>query len=384
MVILAIDMLEHVVSHDLFRYGGDRGFTNHMLMSVVVAILMLLIFGLLFRDNRTDAPSGARNFFEAIVEFLRVEVFRPALKEHTDRFLPFLLTLFFFILFSNLLGLIPIATIVELITHGKVEHVGGTVTGNISNTAALAVMVFVVIHVSGVLQVARDLVRGTYGHHQPHEEHSANGMPGHDAAIDIDHMRAEALPADVPQQFSALGNPTRHYDDDRHPSHVGSGAPVAALSASGSGTGASMARANHGHAGMSIPAAVLLAIPLYLWNFAPHPFRPGPGESSLKWAMDVPMWLVLLGLEILGAFIKPFALAVRLFANMIAGHLVLAALLGLIVASSSILAQIGVAIPVIILSMLIYVLDVFVAFLQTYIFVFLATLFIASAVAPEH
>ena len=74
---------------------------------------MLLIFPTLFgQARRPDAPSGARNFFESILEFLRVEVFRPALKEHTDRFVPFLWTLFFFILFCNLLGQIPIGEIV--------------------------------------------------------------------------------------------------------------------------------------------------------------------------------------------------------------------------------------------------------------------------------
>src|SRR5580704_12574461 len=161
MMILADEMMKHVVSHDLVHLH----ITNHMLMTLVVAGLMLWLFPSLFRDASTDAPKGTRNFFEAIIEFLRVEVFRPALKEHTDRFLPFLWTLFFFILFSNLLGLLPISTVIELVTGGKIEHIGGTVTGNISNTAALAVLVFFVIHASGILQVFRDLVRGTYGHH---------------------------------------------------------------------------------------------------------------------------------------------------------------------------------------------------------------------------
>jgi F-type H+-transporting ATPase subunit a len=69
---------------------------------------------------------------------------------------------------------------------------------------------------------------------------------------------------------------------------------------------------------------------------------------------------------------------------MIAGHMVLAALLTLVLASPSFLVHLGIAVPVIILSLLISVLEVFVAFLQAYIFVFLSTLFIASAVAPEH
>src|SRR5262249_15881664 len=136
--------------------------------------------------------------------------------------------------------------------------------------------------------------------------------------------------------------------------------------------------------GMNPLMAWLAAIPLYLWNFAPHPFKPGPGESQLKWIADVGMWAFLLVLETVGGVIKPFALMIRLFANMIAGHIVLAALVGLIVLVPSVIAQIGIGIPVTLLSLLIRVLELFVAFLQAYIFTFLTTLFIASAVAPEH
>jgi F-type H+-transporting ATPase subunit a len=96
------------------------------------------------------------------------------------------------------------------------------------------------------------------------------------------------------------------------------------------------------------------------------------------------MWGMLLILELIGAVIKPFALMIRLFANMIAGHIVLAALILLIPVTAGIAAQIGVGVPVTALSLLIRLLEVFVAFLQAYIFVFLTTLFIASAVAPEH
>ncbi len=135
---------------------------------------------------------------------------------------------------------------------------------------------------------------------------------------------------------------------------------------------------------MNPAAAAVMAVPLYFWNFAPHPFRPEPGGSWLGWLADVPMWALLLVLALIGALIKPFALMIRLFANMIAGHIVLAALVLLIPVGGSIAAQLGVGIPVTVLSLLIRVLELFVAFLQAYIFTFLTTLFIASAVAPEH
>src|SRR5439155_8115624 len=112
--------------------------TNQMSMALVAAVLMILIFPALFRRNTDEPPTGARNFFEAILEFLRVEVFRPALKEHTDRFLPSLWTLFFFILFSNLLGQIPFGAFVTLFTR-KESFAGGTATGTLTTTGALAI-----------------------------------------------------------------------------------------------------------------------------------------------------------------------------------------------------------------------------------------------------
>lgn len=370
-LIAAADPMEHVLPHSLHWNIGPFPMTNQMLMALVAGILMLLVFPLLFRRPYSDAPKGSRNFFEAILEFLRVEVFRPALKEHTDRFLPFLWTLFFFILFCNLLGQIPVGEIITLFTHRE-SHLGGTATGSLITTGTLAICAFFFIHINGIAQVAQSLIRGTYGHHESHEEHSSNGLPPHEAAQDLEHMRGDALTADVPQEFTALGNPTRHYHDDEHIGHGGR-EPVRGAS-----------HAHEAHHAMNPLMATLLAVPLYLWNFAPHPFKPQPGQSAIMWVPDVLIWLLLLILELVGAVIKPFALMIRLFANMIAGHIVLAALILLIPVTAGVAAQIGIGAPVTILSLLIRFLEVFVAFLQTYIFVFLVTLFIASAVAPEH
>jgi F0F1-type ATP synthase membrane subunit a len=347
-----------------------------MMMAVVAAVLMLLLFPTLFKTAADGAPpSGARNFFEAIMEFLRVEVFRPALKEHTDRFVPFLWTLFFFILFCNLLGQIPVGEIITLFT-GRPSHWGGTATGSLTTTGALAICAFLFIHFNGIRQVARSLIDGTYGHHGHHEEHSSDGVKrGHEAAHDLEHVRGEALAADVPADFKAVGNPTKHYEDDEH---VGPHSHDGVRQGDG--------HVDHGHHGrhMNPAAAGLLAVPLYFWNFAPHPFKPGPGESPIKWLPDVLVWGLLLVLELIGAVIKPFALMIRLFANMIAGHIVLAALVLLIPVTAGVAAQVGVGAPVTVLSLLIRVLELFVSFLQAYIFTFLTTLFIASAVAPEH
>src|SRR5947209_6047169 len=205
----------HVLPYELF-HSGTSFFPNQMLMATIAGILMLLIFPKLFRRPEPGAPTGAKNFFESILEFLRVEVFRPALKEHTDRFLPFLWTLFFFILFSNLLGFIPFGEIFSLATWGRVAHLGGTATGTVSTTGALAILTFLFIHGSGIMQVYRSLRDGTYGHHEHHEEHSSDGNKGHETAHDLDHMRGEALAADIPNRFGATTDPTKHYADDQH------------------------------------------------------------------------------------------------------------------------------------------------------------------------
>jgi len=322
------DPTQHIMPHEVLRVHGIP-ITNQMLMSLVAALLMVLVFPTLFLRRTADAPTGARNFFETILSYLRDEVFRPALKEKTDRFVPFLWTLFFFILFCNLLGQLPIAEVAGLIT-GAPSHLGGTATGNINTTGALAVCTFFMIHFSGILQVGRDLVAGAYGHHN-HEAQS--------------HGKGDPISVDDP--------------------HMAAGTAV------------------HRH-GMNPALAAILALPLYLWNFAPHPFKPQHGQSPVLWLIDIPLWAFLLLLELIGAVIKPFALMIRLFANMIAGHLVLAVLIGFIATMPTVMGQVGISLPVIPLVLLIRLLELFVAFLQAYIFTFLATLFIAAAVAPEH
>lgn len=387
ILLAAGDPLDHVLPHYLFSIGPLH-VTNQMFMALVAAVLMLLIFPTLFRRAdaaRIEPPRGAKNFFESILEFLRVEVFRPALKENTDRFVPFLWTVFFFILFCNLLGQIPIGEMVTVAGGGRhVSHLGGTATGTIATTGALALCTFLVIHASGMIQVFRSLRDGTYGHHghgdEAHGEHAA----GHEPARHVDHGRGQPLAAAAQQDMRALTNPSAHYaDEDNQRGHGLPGDPARRAHAHGAhGHGDATAR------GMNPAAAAACAAPLYFWNFAPHVFRPEPGTGAIKaiglQIADVFMWAFFLILELIGAIIKPFALMVRLFANMTAGHIVLAALVGLIPVTAGVLMQVGVGIPVTLLSLLIRVLELFVAFLQAYIFTFLSTLFIASAVAPEH
>jgi len=327
LILAVTDPLEHVLPHTyfgthvtLFEHVFPINITNHTIMIGVASLMMIFIFPALFSKPDSNAPSGLKNLFETILEFMRNEVFTPCLKEHTDAFLPFLWTIFFFILFCNVLGCIPFPEIFTLLSGGTIQHLGGTATGSINTTATLAICAFLFIHFQGLTVLIRDLKHGTYGHK------SHDGLRTH-----------------------PLG------EGDEYGEHQ----PI------------------HGKK-MSTGQAIVSAPFIYLWNFAPHPFK----EVGL-WA-DLPMWAGLLLLELVGAVIKPFALCMRLFGNMVSGHMVLAALVGLIVATPSILAQIGIGVPIMPLDLLIQLLEILVAFLQAYIFAFLTALFIAGAVAPEH
>lgn len=314
-------------------------FTNHLIMAVVAAVLCYLLFPWVARQYARNggtpaAPRGAVNLVEAVLEALRRDIVRPVLKERTDQYMPFLWTLFFFILFCNLLGMIPLDSIFYLLTGGSVAHLGGTATANMGITGGLAICAFLMIHASGTREVYRQLVAGTYGHHGHDDEHHAE--------------------------------PRGHEHHAGHDAHGG-----------------------HAHPSHRMPPAqaAILAFPLYVWNFAPHVFKPPPGTGPVASAVltvaDVLMWLVLLLLELLGAVIKPFVLMVRLFANMVAGHLVLATILGLITAASGWMywvVGLSAGLGCVALSCL----ELFVAFLQAYIFMFLTTLFLSMSVAPEH
>lgn len=99
-----------------------------------------------------------------------------------------------------------------------------------------------------------------------------------------------------------------------------------------------------------------------------------------------PISVVIAALEVVGLFAKTFALAVRLFANMMAGHILLAVLVGFIASAGAVSAALGglVAIPVVLGSVAITLLELFVAFLQAFIFTFLSAVFIGQAVNLHH
>ncbi len=234
---------------------ADFSMTRHLVfifLGIAVLALMLIPMAGKYKKGvgRTSAPRGLmQNLLETFIIYVRDEIARPNLGKKTDRYLPYLLTVFFFILVCNLLGLLPW---------------GATATSNITVTAVLAVFTFIVTQMAG----------------------------------------------------------TKDY-----------------------------------------------------W-------------IHILWPPGIPTFVkfILIPIEIIGLFTKPFALAVRLFANMVAGHLVILNLIGLIFiigGTFGAAAGFGTAVPAVLLTVFIYGLELLVVFIQAYVFTVLSALFIGMASA-EH
>lgn len=116
-------------------------------------------------------------------------------------------------------------------------------------------------------------------------------------------------------------------------------------------------------------------------------FRLG-GMEYIKHFCPGPLYVapLLVPIEIMGVFAKAFALAVRLFANMVAGHILLAVLVGFILSAgaASTAGGFAIAVPVVLASIAINLLEIFVAFLQAFIFTFLTALFIGMSIVFHH
>jgi F-type H+-transporting ATPase subunit a len=270
--------LEHVLDDPtggwhLFNVVGPKeihlkprlGFqiTKFMVLEVISALLVAAIYiPMARRLQRGDVPRGAwDNTFESLLTFIRNEIARPNIGEHdADRFVPFLWTLFLFVLFNNLLGMVPFL---------------GSATASIYVTGALAVIAFFAIHGSAIAKMG----------------------------------------------FA-------HYVES-------------------------------------------------LW---PHFDVPFPLGLIIK-----PLVFVI---EVIGVLVRNAVLAVRLFANMFAGHMVLATILIFIYMAAQ--AQVAlwlwgtITLASILGIVALSLLEIFVAFLQAYIFVFLTSLFMGMAMHPEH
>jgi len=269
--------LEHVVQHPLIERPAHLGpltpngtitvFSDQIAMIALAGVLLVALVPMLVTRRRgrngVDAmvPTGAANGLEAVCEYLRKEVAEPALHQHTDRFIKYIWSVFFFVLTVNILGLLPIPAVSNLLG----THLGGTATGNIWMTATLALITMAMMVINGL----------------------------------------------------RLGGKA------------------------------------------------------YLAHFCPGPIWMAP---------------LLVPVEMIGLVAKVFALAVRLFANMIAGHILLAVLLSFIMAAGAKSTGLGLGVGVLVVSgsVAINFLELFVAFLQAFIFTFLTTLFIGMSVVLHH
>lgn len=179
LLLAAADPLSHAVPHRLHEkplveipvgegdipalniFDGVYGFyiTNHLSMTVFSSIVLVLTFWYVSRRVR---PSGegldayktkgrVAQLFETMCTFIRDEVARPNLHGLTDKYIYYIWTIFFFILFANILGLVPIGYILQSITGDPhYSHWGGTATGNLSLNAVLALCSFLAVLFIGI------------------------------------------------------------------------------------------------------------------------------------------------------------------------------------------------------------------------------------------
>ena len=119
----------------------DLSITKTVLAIMVSILLLLWVFlsvAAAYRRNPDKAPTGLQNLLEPFIMFIRDDIARPSIGEDKyERYMPFLLTVFFFIWFNNMIGLIPIFP------------GGANVTGSISVTMVLALFTFVITTISG-------------------------------------------------------------------------------------------------------------------------------------------------------------------------------------------------------------------------------------------
>ncbi len=121
---------------------------NALAIMINCAVLLLVILPLArwYRGGRMDAPGGVRGTVELLIEYIDDEVITPCVGDDHRKYAPYLLTVFFFIFLSNLMGLIPIFP------------AGANVTGNIAVTAFLALCTFLVVNFSGTKEYWKEIL----------------------------------------------------------------------------------------------------------------------------------------------------------------------------------------------------------------------------------
>jgi F-type H+-transporting ATPase subunit a len=277
-------------------WGEDFQITKFMVLEVIAALLIIVIYVPLARRLRTGEPARGpfANSFEVLLTFVRDQIAKPNLGEDADRYVPFLWTLFLFILFNNLLGMVPFL---------------GSATASIYVTLGLAVIAFFAIHGSAILAMARGPAHG-------HDDHGHGEGHGHDHHGETPH-------AERPSLLRGLGR------------YIQS-----------------------------------------LWPQIDLPLFP----------LGLPIKVLVFLLDVMGVLVRNGVLAIRLFANMFAGHMVTATILIFIAMAANAPPLLWGAITVssVLGIVALSLLELFVAFLQAYIFTFLTSLFMGMAIHPQH
>ena len=119
----------------------DFSITKNVFSMILASLLLIFLFMAVargYKRNEGKAPSGVQSFMEIFFVFIRDEVTKPMIGEkHYERFQPFIMTLFFFIMFINLMGLVPFFP------------GGANITGNLAVTFTLAIFTFIVTNLNG-------------------------------------------------------------------------------------------------------------------------------------------------------------------------------------------------------------------------------------------
>ena len=127
----------------------DISITKNVLALFISCALILVLFFLVtkaYRQRGEKAPKGLQSLFEMLIVYVRDDIARKAISEkQVDRYLPYLITVFFFIFINNLLGLIPIFPF------------GANITGNIAVTACLALFTFFITNLLGNKEYYKDI-----------------------------------------------------------------------------------------------------------------------------------------------------------------------------------------------------------------------------------
>lgn len=127
----------HIVATEAGRSIVDLSITKNVAMlfiTVLVVAFLALKATAYYKKNPKTAPKGVASFLEPVIIFVRDEIAKPNIGAKHERFLPYLLTLFFFVWIGNILGLLPGAA---------------NLTGNIAVTVTLALITFILTNVNG-------------------------------------------------------------------------------------------------------------------------------------------------------------------------------------------------------------------------------------------